>query len=109
LVFAAGCGGSGGTSSAASAAGTSAAPSASTTGKAVDGKVVYTEYVSCLVQHGIPMPTGTPAPTADPNAPKPTGPQLPGGGPPKPSGVADDAWAAANAACKYLIPTIPTS
>jgi hypothetical protein len=97
LMFVTACGGST-PSTPGSAAPTSAGR--------VDGKVAYTEYIACLTQHGIPMPSGTPSPPpADPSATRPTGPQFPGGGPTKPPSVADDAWAAAKAACAYIIPT----
>jgi hypothetical protein len=100
LMFVTACGGSTRTPSTPG----SAAP---TSAERVDGKVAYAECIACLTQHGIPMPSGTPStPPADPSATRPTGPQFPGGGPTKPPGVADDAWAAAKAACAYIIPTL---
>ncbi|MFI9383147.1 hypothetical protein [Kutzneria sp. NPDC052558] len=73
----------------------------------VDGKDAYADYISCLQKQGMPVPSGVPSiPPPDPNAPRPTGPQFPGGGPTKPPGVADDAWAAAKNACAYIIPQL---
>ena len=98
-LFAAACG--------APASTTPTSSATPTTTARVDGKDAYADYISCLTQHGVPMPSGVPSlPPPDPNAPRPTGPQFPGGGPTKPPAVPDDTWTAAKAACAYIIPQL---
>jgi hypothetical protein len=98
-LFAAACGGTAQTPP------TSVAPT-TTTGR-VDGKDAYAAYIACLQKQGVPVPSGVPSlPPPDPSAPRPTGPQFPGGGPTKPPGVADDVWTAAKNACAYIIPQL---
>ena len=91
---------------AAACGGTAQTPPTTTTGR-VDGKDAYAAYIACLQKQGVLVPSGVPSlPPPDPSAPRPTGPQFPGGGPTKPPGVADDAWTAAKNACAYISPQL---
>jgi hypothetical protein len=79
-------------------------PSASSKGL-TGGKDTIARYLDCLRSHGVPMPSGVPsvAPPS-PGAPRPTGPQFPGGSPVKPAGVDDQTWQLAKAACTGIVP-----
>jgi hypothetical protein len=79
-------------------------PSASSKGL-TGGKDAVARYLDCLRSHGVPMPSGAPsvAPPS-PGAPRPTGPQFPGGSPVKPAGVDDHTWQIAKAACTGIVP-----
>jgi hypothetical protein len=83
-----------------------AQPTPSSTSKGLNGgKETIARYLDCLRSHGVPMPSGAPsARPPSPGAPKPTGPQFPGGAPVKPSGVADSTWTQAKAACTGIVP-----
>ena len=82
-------------------------PAPTTTTARVDGKDAYADYLSCLQQQGIPVPSTVPSiPPPDPSAPRPTGPQFPGGGPSKPPAVPDADWTKAKAACAHIIPQL---
>ncbi|MFI6133712.1 hypothetical protein [Micromonospora sp. NPDC051141] len=70
-------------------------------------------YLSCLSEHGVPLPTAMPdgaasgMPGGAPPSPPPGGAVpsgAPGGAVPKPAGVDDATWQAAQTACRTMLP-----